>query len=528
MLRLISSYRYRIILLGLGSIMILVALTGWLNTNRITQNSELSNKAYQMLNQTHMAAQKGSLITSNDYLDVEQAKTIHSQINDIYAQIIKDIRFLIASGTLSQEDIELIRSVENSCRSYLTKFDEFVVTQGKRKIVATTWRTLGENIETAISDSWYSIIKYEKEKAYASGDINSIAKYSGIDELLDKEINDRFLRLQTAVAHLLVKHNDQSWSEFNTQLNGLRTGLRKFRYKARGNQSLLTVSKRIDDYLRKYELATIQYYNSLIVTASLVDDMQLLIGGIDSVLEDFSDNLQRDIAITAAQSKKTTLGFSIMGIIICILIVRFLTDKLVRYNHLSNLAKDTVQKSRVSLRMVEEPVYYMLKANKGIIEITSKLNSQINTLYDRASELKVLALNARVEAKLLGRKGGLLTKLIDEISSSAKYNKQIANVTMELIEETQNRATLGVSCANNIANSVCYDVTNEFEKIDNSIDEVSQLVRGHAYPSALSEDQNESLNDKKNFISVFGREFLESFQEQLDTKDDKAIELQKH
>ena len=130
----------------------------------------------------------------------------------------------------------------------------------------------------------------------------------------------------------------------------------------------------------------------------------------------------------------------------------------------ASLANEIKENAETGSRQMEE----MIAAVNEINDASSSINKVIKVIDDIAFQTNILALNAAVEAARAGEAGKGFAVVADEVRSLAAKSAEAAKDTGTLIENSIEKATLGVRIADETAASL--------SEIVSGINESNQLV----------------------------------------------------
>jgi len=140
-----------------------------------------------------------------------------------------------------------------------------------------------------------------------------------------------------------------------------------------------------------------------------------------------------------------------------------------------------------SVRMRE-----MLAAVNEINDANQSIGKIIKTIDDIAFQTNILALNAAVEAARAGQHGKGFAVVADEVRNLAAKSAEAARETGVMIQNSMDKAKLGVSIASGASSS--------FSDIASGINKSSQLIKDIA---KSSEEQISDIEHINESISVF-------------------------
>jgi len=147
----------------------------------------------------------------------------------------------------------------------------------------------------------------------------------------------------------------------------------------------------------------------------------------------------------------------------------------VRTSKLSDTIKGSAEKG--STQMDD-----MITAVSDINEASKNISKIIKTIDDIAFQTNILALNAAVEAARAGQHGKGFAVVAEEVRNLASKSAEAAKNTGDMIQNSMDKAELGVRIAGETAASLSEIVTG--------IKESSQLIEGIA---RLSEEQSDGI-----------------------------------
>lgn len=148
----------------------------------------------------------------------------------------------------------------------------------------------------------------------------------------------------------------------------------------------------------------------------------------------------------------------------------------------TKVASDLMHDSESSVHEVEQGIHEMSDAInkiKSSSDETVKINKTIDEI---AFQTNILALNAAVEAARAGEAGAGFSVVADEVRALAQRAAEAAHATSTLLQESQNRAALGVSITNKLANAISknaessHQVASIVDKINESSSQQSSGI----------------------------------------------------
>ena len=204
-----------------------------------------------------------------------------------------------------------------------------------------------------------------------------------------------------------------------------------------------------------------------------------------------------------------------------------ITDKA---NRSASIAKEASELSGNILRSAEKgnrQMDQMMLAVREINDASRSIGKVIKAIDDIAFQTNILALNAAVEAARAGQHGKGFAVVAEEVRSLAAKSAEAAKDTEGLIENSIQKANLGLGIANETADSLREIVegihlsaeaveriarTSDEEaktvgQINTSIDQISQVTQQNSATAeesaAASEEMSEQSDELEQLISQF-------------------------
>jgi methyl-accepting chemotaxis protein len=169
----------------------------------------------------------------------------------------------------------------------------------------------------------------------------------------------------------------------------------------------------------------------------------------------------------------------------------------------------------------------MIQAVTEINAASEQISRVIKVIDDIAFQTNILALNAAVEAARAGQHGKGFAVVAEEVRNLASKSAEAAKNTGGLIENSVEKANLGMSIAAETSDSLkeivtginhsaetinkiadeCREQANSISALNNGIEQVSQIVQQNSAAAqesaASSQEMNAQANVLENLISQF-------------------------
>jgi len=139
----------------------------------------------------------------------------------------------------------------------------------------------------------------------------------------------------------------------------------------------------------------------------------------------------------------------------------------------TRMASDLMHDSENSVQEVEEGIHEMSDAINQIKKSSDETVKINKTIDEIAFQTNILALNAAVEAARAGEAGAGFSVVADEVRALAQRAAEAAHATSSLLQESQQRAKMGVSITTKLESAINKNVESS-HKIASIVEKITE------------------------------------------------------
>ena len=204
-----------------------------------------------------------------------------------------------------------------------------------------------------------------------------------------------------------------------------------------------------------------------------------------------------------------------------------ISGKTIENAKMANQASEMSQEIRVHSEKEVEQMNQLMKAVQEITDASNAISGVIKVIDDIAFQTNILALNAAVEAARAGQHGKGFAVVAEEVRNLAAKSAESAKNTGSLIENSIQKANLGLSLAKGTAESLkeVVDVINRsteiiikiassseeqataIAQVNIGVDQVSQVIQQNSATAEQSAAASEEMSSQATVLQELVKRF---------------------
>ncbi|HBF33405.1 TPA: hypothetical protein DDW35_02455 [Candidatus Sumerlaeota bacterium] len=521
---------------GFGILVIVAAIVGgtsWLGLGNINSNQQIMNQGAICL---EAANQCGALRRDFAIKGYEVNPTTGKNAAESWVVAFESLKaglnVLSATPELKKEEREVLGSAIKELDPYFKAFDGQKTARATRDAAFKVWSDVGKSVTETIGAARTDVIEPARKTAIAASDVKGLERWDMISTLLDEKVIQEFLLLRVRAVYYIATNSDKEFEAYKAQLDILSAGVVKWGESVKGEAKLEAVMQSIQNDLKRYADAGMQFNQGVLANKTASDQMAVLGGALMKDISTLQKKMDESMAATSARTNFLCLSLTLGGVMVGILLGFIITRGIVRpvqavimnltesssqvsaasqqlsdasqqlasasseqassleetsaaLEELSGQAQNNEENARKTTELMGESRRIMERTQADMKEMVQtmaqvkKSSDQVagilKTIEEISFQTNLLALNAAVEAARAGEHGKGFAVVAEEVRNLAQRAASAARDTAGLISESIEHSNHGASVVEKAANGMG-EVAETSSKIASYVDAISNAT----------------------------------------------------